>query len=214
MLDKSLTEFRREYLSRYLEETDLLEDPYQQFMDWIEDAIRSGISDPTAMSLATADGSGKPTVRIVLLKDARPEGFVFYTNYDSRKGNDLLENPQASIMFFWPGLDRQVRAEGRIQRTCKHESDSFFDARPRNSRISSVVSPQSTVINDRQYLEEKYNEFKNLIGDSPIKRPDNWGGYILKAESYEFWQGRENRLNDRLQYVLVDGLWKIRRLAP
>ena len=214
MLDKSLMEFRREYLSGDLLETELLEDPYQQFMDWMEDAIRSGISDPTAMSLATADISGRPTVRIVMLKDARPEGYIFYTNYESRKANDLAENPQASIMFFWPGLDRQVRIEGNVQQTCGVESDNFFQARPVNSRISSIVSPQSEEIPNREYLDDKFAEISDLFADSHVKRPSNWGGYILKPIAYEFWQGRENRLNDRLQYVLADGKWVIKRLAP
>ncbi|MEN8225420.1 MAG: pyridoxamine 5'-phosphate oxidase [Bacteroidota bacterium] len=214
MPDKSLLYFRREYLSGTLHRKDLPQDPYQLFMDWIDDAIRSGIDDPTAMSLATADASGRPSVRIVLLKDARPEGFVFYSNYESNKGHALAVNPQASVMFFWPGLDRQVRIEGMVQRTSREESDDFFNARPRSACISSIISQQSKVIADRAFLEGKFDEFRDLIADSPVKRPDFWGGYILKPDSYEFWQGRENRLNDRILYTLIDGNWNITRLAP
>lgn len=214
MVDKFLMEFRREYLSGDLLEENVLESPYQQFMDWMEDAIRSGINDPTAMALATADASGRPSVRIVLLKDARPEGFVFFSNYESRKGNDLDSNPQASVMFFWPGLERQVRIAGSVEKTDKEESDEFFDSRPVKSRISSIISPQSNEIRGRKYLNDKFNILNDLTDNDLIKRPDNWGGYILIPHEYEFWQGRENRLNDRIQYVLEGNTWVIKRLAP
>jgi pyridoxamine 5'-phosphate oxidase len=194
-------------------EGDMAVDPYQQFMDWMDDAIRSGIDDPTAMALATSDASGRPSVRMVLLKDARDDGFVFFSHYNSRKGADLLQNPKASIMFFWPGLDRQIRIEGKVKRTDNKESDDFFHSRPLESRLSSVISPQSQPIPNRAYLEGKFN---NLMAenDKPLQRPENWGGYILIPGSYEFWQGRANRLNDRIKYELADGDWMISRLAP
>lgn len=209
-----LKHFRREYLSAEMNESDMLEDPFRQFMEWLEDATRSGIDDPNAMALATVDGAGRPSVRIVLLKDAREEGFVFYTNYESRKGQELAKNPNAAVMFFWPGLDRQIRIEGTVERTSPDESDEFFDSRPLNSRISAIISPQSKVIPGRDSLEEKFNDYRKLIDDQNLKRPDHWGGFILKPLRYEFWQGRENRLNDRIQYTKVEDEWSTSRLAP
>ncbi|MDT8394518.1 MAG: pyridoxamine 5'-phosphate oxidase [Bacteroidales bacterium] len=209
-----LKHFRREYLSSEMNESDMLEDPFRQFMEWLEDATRSGIDDPNAMALATVDRAGQPSVRMVLLKDAREEGFVFYTNYESRKGQELEQNPNAAIMFFWPGLDRQIRIEGKIERTSADESDEFFDSRPLNSRISAVISPQSKVIPGRDFLEEKFNHYGKPIDDQNLKRPDHWGGFILKPHRYEFWQGRESRLNDRIQYIKVEDEWSTSRLAP
>lgn len=207
-------QYRREYLAGELLEENILTEPYQQFMDWLEDAMRSGIDDPTAMALATADLNGKPAVRIVLLKDAKPEGLVFFSNYESRKGQELKNNAQASVLFFWPGLERQVRIEGKVEKTGKRESDEFFDLRPENSRISSIVSEQSREIPDRDYLTSKFHDYRTVRDDRVLIRPEYWGGYILKPDSYEFWQGRENRLNDRILFSLIDGSWKISRLAP
>jgi len=214
MPDKKLIEYRREYLAGELLEENILKDPYLQFSYWLDEAILSGIDDPTAMALATSDASGKPSVRIVLLKDARPEGFVFFTNYQSRKAAELDDNPRATVMFFWPGLDRQVRIEGKIEKISIGESNEFFRSRPVGSRIASIISPQGEVIPARDFLEQKFREYSVTLDDENIERPDHWGGYILKPESYEFWQGRENRLNDRIQYILLDGRWKISRLAP
>lgn len=214
MKDISLDEFRREFIDGQLYEEDLLEGPHLQFMEWMEDAMRSGIPDPTAMSLATADRSGRPSVRIVLLKEASEEGYCFLSNYESRKGHDLDENPHASIMFFWSGLDRQLRIEGLVSRLPEKASDEFFNARPRLSQVSAVVSPQSKIIEGRGVLEEKFKEISESEADSPIIRPSHWGGYILKPQTYEFWQGREHRLHDRIQYVKDNGSWKKQRLAP
>ncbi len=214
MSANKLLEFRREYLAGELLEKDLLSDPYYQFMDWLEDAMRSGIDDPTAMALATSGDSGRASVRIVLLKDARPEGLVFFSNYQSRKGLELDQNPQASVMFFWPGLDRQVRVEGSIEKVSSLESDEFFRSRPLESRISSLVSPQSREIPGREELERKFEEIKLSLSDEEVIRPEFWGGYLLIPDRFEFWQGRENRLNDRILYALIEGEWKIRRLAP
>lgn len=205
--------FRREYLAGELDEKDMLQEPYYQFMDWLEDAMRSGIDDPTAMALATADTSGYPSVRIVLLKDARPEGIVFFSNYESKKGKDLSVNPNASLLFFWGPLDRQIRITGRVEKTTDKESDEFFNSRPFTSRVSSIVSVQSSVVPDRNYLEKKFDKMASR-GEDKIKRPEYWGGYIFIPDSYEFWQGRENRLNDRILYSLIEGVWEIRRLAP
>ncbi|MBE9484621.1 MAG: pyridoxamine 5'-phosphate oxidase [Bacteroidetes bacterium] len=214
MSDKKLIEYRREYLAGELLEENILKDPYLQFSYWLDEAILSGINDPTAMALATSDASGNPSVRIVLLKDARPEGFVFFTNYQSRKASELDDNPRAAVMFFWPGLDRQVRIEGKIEKISIGESNEFFRSRPVGSRIASIISPQGEVIPARDFLEQKFQEYSTRLDDENIERPDHWGGYILKPKSYEFWQGRENRLNDRIQYVLLDGRWGISRLAP
>jgi len=214
MPDKKLMQFRREYLAGELLEDDLLGDPHLQFSEWLDDAIRSGINDPTSMALATADHSGKPSLRVVLLKEAREQGLIFYSNYESRKGKELEENPRASVMFFWSGLDRQLRVEGSVKKLSSEESDNFFNSRPLESRMASIVSSQSQEIPGRDALIYKFKELKAFWKDQMVKRPDYWGGYILKPEIYEFWQGRENRLNDRIQYVLNDGSWDISRLAP
>lgn len=212
MPDTRLQRFRREYLAGELSKDNALGDPHLQFMEWLEDAIRSGIPDPTAMALATSRADGKPAVRIVLLKEAREEGFVFFSNYDSPKGKHLADNPNASIMFFWPGLERQLRIEGLVERIPESESDEFFDSRPLESRITSIISPQSKEIPGRGYLTGLADKLSDCEKD--IKRPDHWGGYILKPSSYEFWQGRENRLNDRILYAMNNGTWEIKRLAP
>ncbi len=206
--------YRREYLADELLEDKVLDDPYLQFMDWIEDALRSGIDDPTAMALATTSSSGKPSVRIVLLKDAGPDGLVFFSNYESRKGKELELISQAAAMFFWPGLERQIRIEGKVERVSTQESDEFFQSRPLESRIASIISPQSQEIPGRDFLINKFEQLRATVNDTTIKRPEYWGGYILKPDSYEFWQGRENRLNDRILYSLIDGDWMIKRLAP
>ena len=214
MTDIKLQRFRREYLAGELSEDNVLGDPYLQFMEWLEDAIRSGISDPTAMALASSGADGKPSVRIVLLKEARQDGLVFFTNYESRKSAQLKENPHASLMFFWPGLERQLRIEGVVEKINGEESDEFFDSRPLESRITSIVSPQSNEIPGRGYLTGLFENLLNSAKENKINRPDHWGGYILKPSSYEFWQGRENRLNDRIQYTLINEVWEIKRLAP
>jgi pyridoxamine 5'-phosphate oxidase len=214
MTDIKLQRFRREYLAGELSEDNMLGDPYLQFMEWLEDAIRSGISDPTAMALASSGADGKPSVRIVLLKEARQDGLIFFSNYESRKGAELKENPHASLMFFWPGLERQLRIEGLVGKLSGKESDEFFNSRPLESRITSIISPQSNEIPGRGYLTGLFDNLMRSAKENKINRPDHWGGYILKPSSYEFWQGRENRLNDRIQYVLIDGKWEIKRLAP
>jgi len=202
----------REYLSGELLEHNVNQDPLLQFMKWLEDAVIAGVPDPSAMALSTAGADGKPSVRMVLLKDATAMGFTFFTNYQSRKGTELSVNPHAALLFYWPLLDRQVRVEGLAEQIDGEASDSFFSSRPVGSRIASFISPQSAVIPGRDYLEERFT--KVLDDKKPPERPPHWGGYILKPLTYEFWQGRENRLNDRIQYVQVDDKWEIRRLAP
>jgi pyridoxamine 5'-phosphate oxidase len=214
MKDTRLQRFRREYLAGQLSEDNMLGDPHLQFMEWMEDAIRSGISDPSAMALATSGADNRPSVRIVLLKEARKEGFVFYTNYNSAKGKQMAENAYASVVFFWSELERQVRIEGIVEKITAAESDEFFDSRPLESRITSIVSPQSQEITDRYDMTIKVNELLASQQEKAIRRPEYWGGYILKPSSYEFWQGRENRMNDRISYTLNNGNWEIKRLAP
>lgn len=213
MPNTSLMHFRREYLSGELLEQDLLEDPHLQFLVWMEDAIRSGVDDPNAMALATTGAAGMPAVRIVLLKDARPGGLIFLSNYHSRKGQELNENPNAAALFFWPGLERQVRVEGFVTKLPAEESDAFFNARPPESRIAAIISDQSRVVPDRDFLESRFESFK-ADPSGNIPRPEHWGGYLLKPNFYEFWQGRENRLHDRLRYTLHENEWKVERLAP
>jgi len=213
MTARKLQNFRREYLSGELREEEMPDNPYQQLLAWLEDAISSGIFDPTAMALATTGENGKPSVRIVILKEVREAGLVFFSNYESRKGRELEENPGASVMFFWNGLERQIRIEGIVEKLTASESDKFFDSRPLDSRIASIVSEQSQVIPEREELMHKFESLK-ISGDEHVKRPDYWGGYMLKPELYEFWQGREHRLNDRILYSQSNGSWQINRLAP
>lgn len=214
MPNNFLKHFRREYLVGEIDETELLEDPYHQFMEWLEDATRSGIDDPNAMALATVNPSGRPSVRTVLLKEARREGYIFVTNYESRKGQELASNSNAAIAFFWPGLERQIRIEGKVEKLTPAESDDLFSARPLESRIAAIISPQSKVIENRGQLEDKYDQYKKLFTGHNLKRPDFWGGYIIKPDYYEFWQGRVNRLNDRICYHPEGKGWLKQRLAP
>ena len=206
---------RKEYRFRTLSEADVAADPYLQFGKWWEEATNSALDEVNAMTLATATAGGRPSARIVLLKEFTPQGFTFFTNYESHKGKELAENPFASLLFFWAPLERQVRIEGRVEKIRADDSDAYFNSRPEGSRIGAWSSPQSAVIPGREMLEENEASFrKKFIGQS-IPRPGHWGGYIVKPVLIEFWQGRPNRLHDRIQYTLQDnGGWKTERLAP
>lgn len=211
----TLADLRREYASRALTETDTHPDPLQQFTRWFEEALQSQLLDVNAMTLATATRSGEPSARIVLLKGADENGFVFYTNYDSRKGRDLAENPRASLLLFWAELERQVRISGSVTRTSIDESDEYFHARPIESQISASISPQSRPVRDRSELEARYAEFANRNKGQMIPLPNYWGGYRVRPDAMEFWQGRKSRLHDRLLYTrAADGNWSRQRLAP
>lgn len=189
--------------------------PFHQFTRWWKEALDSSIDEVNAMTLATADKQGIPTARIVLLKDYTEEGFVFFTNYLSRKGRELDENPHATLLFFWKELERQVRIEGIIVKVDERESDDYFHSRPMGSKIGAWSSPQSKVISDRSVIEKNVQQYEQqFAGQSVIPRPPHWGGYRLKPSYIEFWQGRESRLHDRIAYSLEDGSWKIQRLAP
>ena len=195
-------------------EQDVDPDPVRQFAAWFEAAAGAGIRQPEAAALATATGAGVPSARMVLVKSADEHGFTFFTNYDSRKGADLAANPRAALMFYWDALGRQIRIEGRAERIGRAESAAYVRSRPRGSQLSALASPQSRVVESRDWLEQRVAELEQRYGDEP-PTPDNWGGFVVTPESFEFWQHREDRLHDRLRYVRNgDGGWRIERLAP
>lgn len=205
---------RSEYLTGHLEASDLKPNPFDLIQEWLSFAISAKVSEPNAMTLASCGKDGQPSARIVLLKGISEEGFLFFTNYESRKGTQLSENPRAALLFFWPSLERQVRIEGRVSRTSRKESRDYFISRPEESRLGAWVSRQSKPLNSREFL---LNEFQNLQlrpGGKLMNPPAFWGGYILKPERFEFWQGRENRLHDRFQYQKKKNGWEIQRLFP
>jgi pyridoxamine 5'-phosphate oxidase len=211
----AIHDLRTDYGRFALLEADLEADPIRQFEKWFEEASLSDVAEPNAMSLATATPEGRPSVRIVLMRALDQRGFAFFTNYDSRKGRELDANPQAALLFFWPGLERQVRVEGRVERVDADESDRYFHSRPLASRIGAWASPQSDVISGRDVLEERCRELEDRFADRNVPRPANWGGYRVVPESIEFWQGGPSRLHDRLRYTRQQGdSWLVERLAP
>lgn len=209
-----IAKLRREYSLKLLNESDVSTNPIAQFEFWLNEAIDSQLPEPNAMTLATSTFEGKPSARVVLLKQFNAEGFSFFTNYDSRKGKNLLQNPYAALVFFWPELERQVRIEGKVSKVSDSESDKYFRTRPEKSKIGAWASPQSRVIPSRRYLENLMSDFDEEFQHKSIVRPKNWGGYILKPTLFEFWQGRANRLHDRIQYTFINEKWVIERLAP
>jgi pyridoxamine 5'-phosphate oxidase len=213
-MSKKLAEIRNEYKYQQLTENNVNHNPFLQLKSWMDEAIASQVYEPTAMNMATAGGDGRPSSRIVLLKELSEEGLVFFTNYESKKGKDLFQNPYAAILFFWPELERQTRVEGKVEKISAKESDIYFKSRPTGSQIGANISPQSQVIPSRELLEKKQTEFAKKFDGKEIPRPPHWGGYILVPDKFEFWQGRESRLHDRLQFNLAGGEWKLERLAP
>ena len=210
-----LESIRKDYRLQSLLEKDVDADPVKQFEIWWHQAIQSGIDEPNAMTVATSTPSGKPSARIMLLKGIRNKGFVFFSNYLSRKGKQMEENPFVSLVFFWKELERQVRVEGEITKISEKESDEYFSKRPLESRIGAWSSPQSKVIKSRDILEKNVSDYTNRFGSENIPRPPYWGGYFVNPMLIEFWQGRPGRLHDRLQYTVgKKGTWKIERLAP
>ena len=212
-MNDRVAELRKEYKRESLDEAHARPDPFAQFEAWFEEALQSELPEPNAMTLATADRSGRPSVRMVLIKGFDARGFVWYTNYDSRKGRELAANAHAALLFFWPELERQVRIEGRVEQTSAEESDAYYRTRPLPSRIGAWASPQSQPCG-KKALIAKVAEMGIRHGPNP-SRPPHWGGYRLVPDAFEFWQGRPSRLHDRLAY-LPDGNrgWKIQRLAP
>lgn len=210
-----LADLRRDYSLDGLDEADLAPDPLDQFRVWFDEARAASGREPNAMTLATASPDGLPSARTVLLKGLDERGFVFYSNYESAKGADLSANPRAELLFFWPELERQVRVNGTVERVARDEAERYFRSRPVASQISAAISPQSRVVPDRAYLEERYAEVASEHETSPVPLPDFWGGYRVAPRTIEFWQGRRNRLHDRLRYVRgLDGEWAAERLAP
>ena len=197
-----------------LREQDLAEDPLSQLTAWQREARATGVREPEAAALATASAQGAPSVRMVLVKSFDERGFVFYSNYASRKGGELNANPRASLLFHWDPLGRQVRIEGPVRRTDARESRAYFATRPRGSQLSALASPQSQPVEDRGALERLVSEVKRSHGDGPLPLPDDWGGFRLSPESIEFWQQRDDRLHDRLRYMRDGDGWRVQRLAP
>lgn len=210
-----MNDTRDKYAQEELDEKTVARDPIRQFQVWFRDALSENLILPEAATLATADGNNRPAGRMVLLKQVDERGFVFYTNYASEKARALAENPFASMVFYWPQLERQVRVEGSVTRVSEQESDEYFRSRPRDSQIGALASPQSEVIESRAVLDERFRELEEEYRDRPIERPSQWGGYRIKPERIEFWKGRKGRLHDRILYELQsDQSWSIKRLAP
>lgn len=214
-MSSTIADIRKDYKLRSLLEKDVDTNAIGQFDKWWQEAIHSEIDEVNAMTLATASADGIPAARIVLLKGFDERGFVFFTNYDSFKGLQLAENPRACLVFFWKELERQVRITGLVEKVSAEESDIYFNSRPEGSRIGAWASPQSQVIENREWLEEREKTLVKDFTGKPLSRPAHWGGYRVKPINIEFWQGRPSRLHDRLQYSLQgDNTWKIERLAP
>jgi pyridoxamine 5'-phosphate oxidase len=211
----AIEDMRREYMRAELTEDAAAADPVRQLAAWLEEAAAAGVTEPNAMTLATASADGVPSARMVLLKGVDDRGLVFYTNYGSRKGDELAANPRAALVLYWAPLERQVRVEGRVEKVSREESAAYFASRPRGSRLGALASPQSAVVAGRSVLEERLAELETAHPGEDVPLPDNWGGYLVVPEVVELWQGRPNRLHDRLRYR-ADGRggWIRERLAP
>ena len=214
-INSKIVSLRKEYSSAFLNEEDVNQNPFKQFELWMQQAVEAEILEPHAMTVSMVSAEGKPSSRIVLLRGFNQEGFVFYTNYNSHKGNEIQQNNFACINFFWPDLERQIRIEGSISKIDQQISTAYFHSRPRESQIGAWASIQSAVIENRKVVEDAFVHFTEKFKDlEVIPKPEHWGGYNIKPTSIEFWQGRPSRLHDRLRYSLENSNWKIERLSP
>ncbi|HRB00652.1 MAG TPA: pyridoxamine 5'-phosphate oxidase [Ignavibacteria bacterium] len=211
---KNLFNLRKEFTIKELSEDNLKSNPFEQFDLWFSDALKIDSMEANIMFVATSSSAGIPSLRTVLLKEFDENGFVFFTNYTSRKGKEIRENPNIAVLFYWNELERQVRIEGVCEKVSSEESVTYFNSRPFDSRISATVSEQSKIIENRDLLESKFSGLKKKYEDQNIPKPEHWGGYRLKPINFEFWQGRENRLHDRIQYSKDGDIWNINRLSP
>lgn len=212
---QNLANIRKEYRKATLDVSSVHPDPVKQFEQWFEEALQAEVMEPNAMHLATVNDQGKPSARLVLLKGLENKQFIFYTNYQSRKGRELERNPACALTFFWPELERQVRISGVATRVTGQTSDAYFKSRPLESQMGAWASPQSTLIDNREILEQRFRDIqKKFAGLDVLPRPHQWGGFQVEPLEMEFWQGGPGRLHDRIQYVKVDAVWKIYRLAP
>ncbi len=211
--NKKLADIRGKYSEYELNKLNINKDPYKQFSLWMDEVLKMNIIEPNAMVLSTSDENNFPSSRVVLLKEVKNGEFVFYTNYDSKKGHDLSVNPKASLLFFWRELGRQIRISGTVTKTSKEESENYFSSRPYESRLSAWASKQSSIIPDRKFLEDKFKEIKTKY-NKEVPLPPFWGGYKLSPIRFEFWQGRGNRLHDRIVYIQDKDKWNMFRLSP
>ncbi|MGJ1203440.1 pyridoxamine 5'-phosphate oxidase [Sphingobacterium lactis] len=212
---KEIAAIREDYAKSSLSESDVLKTPIEQFSKWFDEALNSAVIEPTAMVLSSVNEQGKPSSRVVLMKDIKATGISFFTNYNSRKGQEIIQQPFVSALFFWPELQRQVRFEAEVEKLPKSDSDEYFASRPRGSQIGAIASPQSAVIENRLALENRVAEVEaEMEGQDTIPRPEFWGGFLLKPYRVEFWQGRSSRLHDRIVYLYEQEEWQINRLAP
>ncbi|MDY6449500.1 pyridoxamine 5'-phosphate oxidase [Acinetobacter faecalis] len=213
---KDLSELRLSYQKGELHEGQIEQHPHEQFLNWFNHALEAQLHEPYAMSLATANAQGRPHVRTVLLRGATASGYDFYTNYDSQKGIDLAENPYAELLFYWQEQERQIRVSGRVVKISEEESTDYYHKRPRDSQIAAHIStPQSGVIANREELQQRFQALHDEVeGKTELAKPEFWGGYRLEPDYYEFWQGRPNRLHDRITYERIEGKWNIQRLMP
>lgn len=209
-----LSDIRKEYTKGSLQKENLNSSPFQQFKVWMQEALNAECHEPTAVTLATVDATNMPNCRIVLLKDVGEDGFVFFTNYNSEKGNELAASTMAALNFFWPELERQVRIRGTVEKVSSQKSDAYFASRPRESQLGAWASNQSQPVTDGEELNRNYSELLTQYENQSIPRPQHWGGYIVKPITIEFWQGKTNRLHDRFQYFSENNKWNIRQLAP
>lgn len=214
MTSQNIADMRRDYSQRELSRSTVDSDPFRQFSLWLDEAINSEALEPTAMTLSTIGEDARPSSRVVLLKAFDRNGFVFFTNYESRKGRELAANPNATLHFFWPELERQINIRGVASRVATDESETYFKSRPVKSQIGAWASKQSTVIGSREELEKKFDEFSQKYADGDIPLPPFWGGFRIEPDRFEFWQGRRSRLHDRICYEFLDQDWRVKRLSP